>query len=387
MVNVQRRFWAYVVVLMISLLVVFPADAEPPADKNQSAEVETEKATKVIYLIIADGLQADVLKSVSAPNIKGLSSAGLSVERVGSFYHDDSSAVIAGILTGSLLHQVNTQSMPSLNNTGILKLMQNNGIKTSLFDGTEKMAVFKEGLTHACKGPFNGKDSLVIDNVIKEVEEFNTYFNVVILPELKTVAEKYGADSSEYQKQVTATDNQIGRLLHHLHTNGLYNQSLIIVTGTSGKPPLIMKGPQLKAGVVLPPANLTDIAPTIAYLTGQSMKDCEGMVLYNALQPREGGTESYLLSQRVSDLSNAYADALDGMHRLEQEKLEVKEQQMEISNEKQAIQQKIVQRDEKINQLSKKIYLMKMSGILVFAVLIFGYVIEYKLLRKKFLMF
>ncbi len=380
MARMQGPFVKLLVTLIISVALAFPACAEP--QENSASGEEQEKATKVIYFIIVDGLQADILKKVQAPNIKGVGSAGLTVERVTSVYPDDTYNVIAGILTGSLSNRT-----AALSNPGILKLLQDSGIKSSLFDGTEKMAAFKEGVVHACNGPFNGKDSLVIDNVLRETEEFNTYFNVVILPELRRVAEKYGVDSSEYRSQVTATDNQIGRLLHHLHTKDLYEQSLIVITGTYGQPPLIMKGPQLKVGAVLPPANLTDIAPTIAYLMGQQMKQCDGMVLYNAIKPRADRSESYLLAQRVADLSTAYATALDEMHRLEEEKSNVKQQQEKITEEKKAVQQQIAERDEKIKQLSNEITLLKQLGIIIFVVMLIGYFIEYKLLKKRFLMF
>jgi hypothetical protein len=266
-------------------------------------------------------------------------------------------------------------------------MLENQGIKTSIFDGTEKMNSLYKGVSNVANGPYKGRDGLVIDQVIKDFNENGTYFNVVVLPQLGRVLEKHGASSGEYKKQLTATDNDVGRLLHYLHTEGMFEQTLFIVSGTHNQPPLIFKGPPLKVGIALPPASLMDIAPTIAYLTGLEMKQSEGMVLYNAMKSGGDRGEAYLLSQRVQDLSLAYSQAMEGLHRLEQEKTEVRKEQANISKEKQTIQQEIEQRDQEIEKLSNKIVLMKAIGIVLFVTFIVGYIIEYLILKKRFLMF
>ncbi|MBM7855637.1 hypothetical protein JOC37_002039 [Desulfohalotomaculum tongense] len=381
------------ITIILLLLMVEPICAEPGSSSNvdlsgKKKSIEEEKDTKVAFLIIADGLQAKALNNSQVPNIKGLGSAGLKAERVIPVYPEDVLSSIASILTGSTpLQNQGGEKSNILHKPTLLKVMEEKGIKTAMFDGTGNLKVLGGGVSHVCKGPFNGKDSLVIENAINELDASNTYFNVLVLPELRPVLEKYGINSAEYRRQVTSTDNQIGRLLHYLHNKGLYEESLVIVTGTCGEPPLVMKGPQLKVGTSLPPVNLTDIAPTIAYLSGLKMKQAEGMVLYNAIKPRTNRSETYLLSQRVEDLSRAYADALEGMHRLEKEKLEVKQLQDKMTEEKQIIQQAIEQRDNKIALLSSKINFMKMTGLLLLIILGLGYIVEYKILRKRFLMF
>lgn len=377
--------------LLITIIMFFIVNesvwAEPPGESDKQKE-DQEKRTKVVFLIIVDGLQDKVLNQSLAPNIKGLGSSGLKAEQVIPVFPGGSSSNIMSILTGvtPMQHQF-TASSKDISIPTILKLMENKGIKTSLFDGTEKLTSAKEGVNHVCKGPFNGKDSLVVENVVNELEDSNTYFNVVILPQLKDVIEKHGVDSAEYRKQITNTDNQVGRLLHYLHQKGAYDESMVILTGTSKAPPLVMKGPELKVGTTLPPVSLTDIAPTICYLTGLKMKQAEGMVLYNAIKPKADRSETYLLAQRVDELSRAHAKDVEGMHRLEKEKMEVKQLQEKVTEEKQMIQQKISVRDDKIAVLSTKIAFMKMLGIALLIIFGFGYIIEYKILRKKFLMF
>ncbi|MEG6615482.1 alkaline phosphatase family protein [Peptococcaceae bacterium 1198_IL3148] len=375
-------------VVMLATMPVFAAPAEDSGSTTKEDVKVNEETTKMVFLLIIDGLQDDALKNVSAPNIKGLSSAGLKVEKVASVYPADTVSAVASVLTGSTPQQHHfTEETTTLEAASILQVMEGKGIKTSLFDGTEKLKAFSNGVSHACTGPFNGKDSLVIENAVNELKDSNTYFNVLVLPQLRSIYQQQGINSNEYREQLKDTDNQVGRLLHFLHTNELYDQSLIIITGTCGNLPLIIKGPQVKVGDTIPPASLIDIAPTVAYLNGLKMDGAEGLVLYNAIKPKGNRTESYLLSQRVQELSGAYANALDDMHRLEEEKNEVNKQQKKITQEKQMIQQEIKERDQKISALSSKITFMKVAGISLLIIFIIGYIIEYIILRKRFLMF
>lgn len=371
---IKRRATIMLLTILTIIVMALPANGEPLNKANQ----DTETSTKKIILIIIDGLNDEALKNTTAPNIKGLASAGLQLDKAVPAYPHDTYSSITSILTGTTGQQ---------EKSSILTLLESQGIKTSIFDGTEKMTPLYKGVSNVVKGPFNGKDSLVIDQVIKELNENGTYFNVVILPQLRQVLEKHGANSNTYKKQITATDNDVGRLLHYLHTEGMFEQTLFIVSGTHNQPPLIFKGPPLKVGITIPPASLMDIAPTVAYLTGTEMKQAEGMVLYNAMKSGGDRGEAYLLSQRVQDLSIAYSQALEGLHRLEQEKTEVRKEQAKVAKEKQTIQQEIEQRDQEIKKLSNKIFLMKVIGIVLLVTFVVGYIVEYLILRKRFLMF
>lgn len=378
--RINQKRMLVLFVLTIIMLITNPAFAQPT--DNQPKVIPQEKSTNLVLFIIADGLQGDALNNTAAPNINGLSASGLKTERVTPVYPEDSVLAINSMLTGVSYRQSSESEKPN-----ILSIMESKNIRTGLYDGTEKLTNLTQGISHVAKGPYQGKDQAVADSVLAELGESNTYFNVVIFPELRSVLEEHGANSPEYFKQVTNTDNQVGRILHYLHRNGLYDHSFIVVTGTFGEPPLVMKGPQLKVGTILPPVNAIDIAPTITYLTGIRMTQVDGMVLFNAVKPREDLKETYLLSQRVNDLSKAYATALDGMHRLEQEKIEVKKQQDIVAQEKMAIQQEIDVRDEKIQALSNKIAMMKTGAVVVLIILGLGYYVEYRILRKRFLMF
>lgn len=365
------------------LLVAVPAYSAAAAEElspEGNKLPEAEKNTELVLLIIADGLQASALSKTASPNIKGLGAAGLYAESVTSVFPEDTQSTISSILTAD--NPANRQ-----NATGILSILKEKNISSSLFDGSEQFGHLKDLLTFVGEGPYKGSDKLVADSVIDQLSKNETYFNLVIFPELRKVLEEHGANSDEYLKQVSNTDNQVGRILHYLHTRDIFDNSLIVVTGTLGQPPLVMKGPQLKVGAVIPPVNITDISPTLAYLMGLKLTGGKGMVMYNAIKPRQDRTEAYLLSQRVNDLSHAYANALKEKHRLEEEKADVNLQQQKLSHEKQQIQHEIDVRDQEIAALTDKISHMKTGGIIVLVLLAVGYVVEYRILRKKFLMF
>jgi membrane-anchored protein YejM (alkaline phosphatase superfamily) len=210
-------------------------------------------------------------------------------------------------------------------------------------------------------------------------------------------------NKSEQAKGINTVDEQIGRLLAALRANGVYDQCLIAVTGNYGDidnqfkqsnrvedlmVPVIITGPGLKSGAVLPPVKITDIAPTIALLTGvQISPESNGLVLWNALRSGTGFIEENLLLKRVKDLSEENIKSFGGIYRLNEEKGLVKTEKENITLEKTIMQKTVEGKNAEIKTLKLKITFLKLVGIITVAVFGLGYAVEYYYLRKKFLMF
>lgn len=359
------------------------AEPEKPAKPQ-----ENTKTTKQIVLVIIDGLQAEALQKAATPNINGLGAAGVKVEKVNSVYPDSTEATVASILTGTLPQQHGfTGPQDKLTVPTIQTLMEDKKIHTSFFDGTGKLKQLLDTRGYTCKGPFNGKDSLVMDNYLREATASKAYFNIIVLPELRGILQKNGANSDAYLQAVSQADNQVGRLLRYLHQEGTYEQSMIVITGTCGTPPIVMKGLPFGTGLTLPPAGIADITPTLLHVNGINGAKTSGLVLWNALLAGSEQTESYLFQQRVNDLSNAYFQSVQDMLRLQGEKNQVKEEKARVSREKENIQAEIDKRDRKISGLTSRINLIKLAGAVVVGLFCLGYLVEYRLLKKRFLMF
>lgn len=381
-----NRYFGLLVALFIGFSLTTTAFAE--TDTQTVKKEEVPKVTSKIFLLIIDGLQADTLQKTSAPNINGISNSGVKATEVVSVFPDTAQATLASILTGLLpeKHQFIQPGDTPKGNT-LQELMVDKKINTAFFgaEGEMKKLLAKEG--YNCKGPFNDKDEQVMDNVLNEWSQSQSYLNVIVLPELRSVVNKYGAKSVDYKMAVTKTDAQVGRLLKKLHEEKIFDNSMIIITGTFGAPPLVMKGLPFKESTQIPPVSICDIAPTIGYLNGIEYGKTDGMVLWNSFNETAGQNNEYLLSERVKDLSLSNSRLLQEMFRLQEEKLEVKRQQEIVAREKEDIQRQIKVRDNKIDLLKNKINLYHMVALVVLLILVLGYFVLYKLLKKRFLMF
>lgn len=376
-----------VVFLTILLLIFYPGTVFALPDSLPPAEQPAPELTRQIMLVIIDGLQAKSLDKTIAPNINGLGSAGVRVDRMCVMPPDKPAAQLYSILSGTEPARhgyLNRGDRPGCDT--LLNLMQKRGNDTALFDGTGELRGVVSGVKTYFPGPYE-QDGEVVDIAIKEMGLKKPFFSVVVLSGPARVMARYGRDSAEYLESVTSADNQVGKLLGYLHQQGLYEDTLLAVTGTGGAPPLVVRGREFRKGLPLPPINITDLAPTLAYLQGIKMPGASGLVMWNALEPGPDRSESYMLQQRVKDLSNAYAGAIDEAGRLEREKIAVQEEKGRLTQEKYSVEREIEKRDREIHKLNFMIKAMKLGFtvmLVLFATALFA---QFKILRKRYLFF
>lgn len=376
-------------ILITAILVWFAFSTQTMAEEAITKQVNEKesKVTSKIFMIVVDGLQNETLQKTSAPNINGLATTGVRAAKVISVFPDTRSATVASILTGMLpdKHKF-IQASDKLEAKSIQTFMVQKQIKTCFYgaEGDIKQLMAEGG--HNCKGPFNGKDELVIDNLLNEWTEEQSYMNIILLPELRESYQKYGANSNEYKMAVTKTDAQIGRLLKKLHDEDIYDSSMLVLCGTLGAPPLIMKGLPFKSGEI-PPVSICDITPTIGYLNGVKLDNNDGLVLWNAFNEAPGQSSDYMLQERIKDLSLANTYLQEEMTRLQEEKLRVKSEQEIVAKEKEDIQREIGERDQKIESLKSRINLYHLLAMVIIGVVGLGYLALYRILKKRFLMF
>lgn len=354
----------------------------PPPAKQQAEEIEY---TKQIFVVIVDGLQSGALQRTQAPNINGVGAAGIKMHGGLAVWPENVYTAAASILTGSD-PEAHGFSGPdgALQKPTIIQLAGQNQIQTAVFDATGELEVLAEGARHYRKAK---NDEKLIDQVIRDLADHHWYLNVVVLTGPREALDSRGADSREYLRAVTEADNHFGRLLHSLHTGGIFDQTMFFVTGTTGQPPIFMKGMPFKTGQVLPPASLADVAPTLAYALGLSIPGATGLTIWNAFDPGSLQNGFYLLEQRIKELSEVQVRYGQEIMRLKEEQVAVQDEKREIAAEKGRTAEAMEQRDQRIRSLGNRIGVLKMviGGILLLALL--GYVIEYRYLRKRFLMF
>ncbi|MGC7879957.1 hypothetical protein ACP3TI_12020, partial [Desulforudis sp. 1190] len=176
-------------------------------------------------------------------------------------------------------------------------------------------------------------------------------------------------------------------LLRYLHGKGMYDHALIAVCGTTGQPALVLKSPQFKGGVILPPASLTDLAPTLGYIVGERLPEATGLVLWNAFEPGSFQNGIYLMEQRIKDLSNAQLRAAREIADLRSGEAQVQKERTIISQERKTTQEAIAERERRIGILGGIVKtLIGLIAVLIILALA-GYYIQYRYLKKKFLLF
>ncbi len=150
----------------------------------------------------------------------------------------------------------------------------------------------------------------------------------------------YGGNSPQYASAVTEVDNQVGKVLQSPETGPLLNETLVVLTtssghvnalhngrgGNGGEEPVVATTYAIFAGLGVNrngwcnvTAHLEDIAPTIAYLMGWPLPThSNGQVLYPVLNSTALAAAPYQrnasiaiqLTERALGLLNATGDVL-----------------------------------------------------------------------------
>lgn len=310
-----------------------------------------------------------------APNLYGLANAGVRFKQVGGVEPDTLSAECATLVSGiDPSKHAFVKAGDIFKGVSLPSLLEAKGIVTSLVGG----GVDTAGLWHAGwlkPGPFAG-DKQAVDAEIAGLNAKHPYFNLLVLD---AQGSKNGG--------LVAADTAFGGFLQYLHQYGLYNQSIIVVTGTGDNPPLFLRGWQLKEGEVLPGAGLVDVAPTLAELLGIELPTTDGLVLWDAIKAQPGENELYLLSRRLNDLSLAVLAGRQKVYDLRENERLVNEEKARVYAQRDSYGQAIAQRDREIDRLRLWIRLIRSLSFLGLALAGLGYLVMYRYLKKKFLFF
>jgi len=371
-------------VLML-LFFCFPGGvfALPPGINEVKPPVQQK--TRQVVIIVIDGLQADSVSTAGCPNISGLGMAGIRVGRVSVMPPDNAESRLYTMLSGAEQWEYVGGDKAEPAPPTILSQAERKGVKTAFIDGTGHMESSGKDVSYKFPGPFKN-DGEVVDTALGVIRKKKPFISMVVLagPGKNPLSV---TDKKTQINSVMAADNEVGRFLKQLHIDGTYEETMLVVTGTTGKPPLIVKGVEFLSGSRLAPACLKDLAPTLGYLFGINLPDASGLILWNSLKPAPDRSDGFMMQQRVLDLSTAYADAVDSAARLENEKITVQEEKARLTAEKRTVEEEIADKEGRIKKLNTNILVMKVAGIGIIVLFTSAMIMEYRILKKKFLFF
>lgn len=368
-------------------LFLFPGTvlALPPAVSE--VKPDPPPKNKQIIMLVVDGLQADSLSTGRTPNICGLGMSGIWADRVSAMPPDNFEARLYSMLSGTdpADHGLTVgKAVPG--QRIIMAYMEKRGMKSAVIDGTGRLEKICGEVSHRHLGPFNS-DGEVVSAALEVIRNKKPFFTLVVLSGPGRQLARTGADLKAYQAAVGATDTEVGKMIRQLHVDGIFQDSMLVVTGTTGKPPMVIKGSDFTAGMKIPPVGLKDLAPTLGYLYGINMPEAKGLIMWNALRPAADRTENYMLLQRVRELSSACADAVDAAARLENEKILVQEEKTRLARDKQFVEDEIETLEKEISRLKLTISAMKLAGLAGIILFAAAMVVEYRILKKRYLIF
>lgn len=336
--------------VLIAILTSWPSTA---------AYAQSENYTYIIYI---KGLSVSDIEGKKLPNLKSIADSSISYTNVAKpQIFPDSIYTLFGDANKAY-------SLP--------KILSKNGIDCLFIDGSGKVP------NNYCD---NNSLDLISDTDDKEV--LNRYFSLPTEKDYNFVTiyldDINVSETSEFRRW-SLVDNQIGLLLNHLIKLKKLEKSSIFITGDSDSPPLLMfrYNPNFKANYYY--CNLLDLGPTICEIYGiNPPSKMPGNTLYEFL----AGSNDPMSTKRIIDLQKQCLLAEEKINLLQKDNSLINEDKNKILEEKLNFDQRILEKEKQITTLKIKLKLFKLAGFVLFIILLAGYVIEYRILRKKFLIF
>lgn len=372
---------------------------EKKADEKPQNLQQEIRAIKHVIMISVDGLDEQGMTSAFTPFINSIAGRGIKTSAI-SVLPGNSSAFTASLFTGSdpTVHgfvkpgqQIKTRSFPEILSSYGRKVVIVGGagqIPRGLFDKKDNGVKCIETKSK------NNRD--IVGKAMSVFINEQPYFIGINMSILNGSGNKINK-----AKAISEIDSEISYILNTLNKFGVGDQSLIIIAGkpavtdyrkTDTKDkylvPVIMAGPGLKISSSIPPVRIIDIIPTIALLTGiQIPPECNGLIIWNSLQPGAGFLQENLLLKRIKDLSEINIQSAAEIYKYNEEKRMIKTEQENVQNDKMKIQKMVNGKNDQIRSLKLQIGLLKLLVVVIIIAMAIGYGFEYVYLRKKFLMF
>ncbi|MDD2586681.1 MAG: hypothetical protein PHT79_06580 [Syntrophomonadaceae bacterium] len=357
-----------------------------------SAAEEEKKELKHVIIISIDGLNYEGYISTPVTNMKHLAGEGVIDEKATGLRVNTMEAAEASLLTGAFpedhRHLI---ARDKVEVESLLEGMKKQKRTLMVVDGSGgKLQSFARGEKEYIKLDADCEDGKVIQQAIKSFKENKPFFTYIYLNDCKNAL--FSLDEKAYYESVKKCDDSLGYLINFLRKQELYYNSLIIVTSArSSSPsnfvPLIMHGPGCKIGSKITGSMVIDIAPTVCRVVGlDKLYGTRGIPIYEALDIAED-ENLFVLNSCISELKksriyswNKYFDTQDELYSAIRQIGSIKE-------ERQSIFDFAGEREQVINRLKTRLNLERLIYLGIFIFMLSGYFIEYRILKKKFLLF
>lgn len=285
--------------LIITLLLIIQIKYPPTTESEQSLQH--------VVLIAIDCVNPTTLQQAYTPNIDLLIASGSYTFSSCTVTPANTISAIPAIFTGAPqeVHQL-YQWTGTMQAESIIEVLEESGYSCALVGESENLGGYAASY---CTGFYyrTDHDEYYFDIAVDWIVEYEPFFMFIYTPMPDRAGHQYGLGSEEYEVAIETADYHIGRVIETLQDQGVYDETLIVVTtdhslqGTShsrGPTFSVWKGPGIRedyemdesseyvAGYGWVSHTLDDVAPTILYYLGlRQLSDATGGVISSILVP------------------------------------------------------------------------------------------------------
>lgn len=376
------------VFIILGFLLLDSAAAEDQSTGQNTASLQV--SIQQVFLISIDGLNYEGFISSYTPNMNYLASEGVVDRKSMSFAVNSIEASEACLITGTFPeeHKFITAG-DSLEVESVFDQIRKTKKEVLMVDASggklEKLGASKYIKIEAQKN-----DREAFQAAIKQHQNGHPFFTYIYVNDCLDAL--LSLNQKTYSQSITKVDQYVGELLDYLRKQGELDKTLIVITSprsssNSNLCPLIMRGPGCKSGTVMSDTMLIDVAPTLSYLLGLKVPfNVRGIPLYEAftVEPRQ---QLPVLNTWINALKKERISTWKRYFASQEELYRTIKQLIAVQEERQNIFHYAGQREETIASLQNKIRLQRIIGGVILLLMAAGYLVEYRWLRKKYLLF
>lgn len=362
------------------------------AGSASGAVTAERKPISHVFLISVGGLNREGFVSNPAPNMKFLMMEGAASDKTLAIRSDTMEAAETSLLTGALAdaHKHLTAN-DKVEVESVFDILKRNGRSILVVDGTGgKLSSFAYGEKEYKQLAARSSSKDIMEEAFKSFSQNKPFFSYFYIDDCTDALLRQDQDA--YYHAIRNFDTQLGIFVKRLKDSGLYDKSLIIVTSArstspSNLVPLIIYGPGCNVNSGMSGAMIIDVAPTICRLIGlEAPGSSRGIPIYGSLQLSEEEKQN-IASTWIKDLQKDRQANWNMNFRLEDELSRTIRQMASIKEEKQSVFDFAGEREQLIIGLKSKLTLERAIWCGIVLIMLAGYVLEFVLLKKKYLLF
>lgn len=375
----RTKYMLAMLVLTLSVIFTEPAYAQ-------------QYAADRVILISIGGLNYENYSGFNLPNLKQLAYEGVATEKTLAIKTDTLESAEASLLTGALPDDHKYLSAEDkLETASFLDSLKKYGKPFLVVDGSGgKLSVFNYGEKEYVSLEATASSKNVLETAFEQIDKFNPFFVYVYINDINLALMKQ--DQKAYYASLKNFDLNLGNFVKKLRDFGYYDRSMLIITSArsssaSNFVPLLMRGPQCKTNTTIKSSLILDVVPTLsAFFNISPPLNAIGIPMYGAMVADEQ-QQVNLMRKWIAGYQKDRLDSWNKRYELQNELDKTLRRMASIREENDTIFNFADEREQVIDKLKNKITLERILWLCLAGIMCAGYIVEYYILKKKFLLF